>query len=54
MALGHKELCTVYTIPSKNTHYVDKTVNYEALLVARNAPLWLQMSVKHGFVPALA
>lgn len=34
--------------------YVDKTVDYEALMVARNAPRWLQMLVKHGFVPAPA
>ena len=40
--------------PCKNTHYVDKTVDYEALMVARNAPRWLQMLVKHGFVPTPA
>jgi transposase len=47
VALGHKML-------RKNIHYVDKTVDYEALMVARNAPRWLQMLVKHGFVPAPA
>jgi transposase len=50
VALGHKMLRTIYAMLSKNTHYVDKTVGYEALMVARNAPRWLQM-VKHGFVP---
>jgi hypothetical protein len=25
-------------------------VDYEALMVARNAPRWLQMLVKHGYV----
>lgn len=52
VALAHKMLCTIYAMLSKNTHYVDKTVDYEALMVARNAPRWLQMLVKHGFVPA--
>jgi hypothetical protein len=33
---------------------VDKTVDYEALMVARNAPRWLQMLTKHGFVPTPA
>lgn len=51
VALGHKMLRTIYAMLSKKTHYVDKTVDYEALMVARNAPRWLQMLVKHGFVP---
>jgi hypothetical protein len=52
VALAHKMLRTIYAMLSKNTHYVDKTVDYEALMVARHAPRWLQMLVKHGFVPA--
>lgn len=52
VALAHKMLRTIYAMLSKKQHYVDKTVDYEALMVARNAPRWLQMLVKHGFVPA--
>jgi hypothetical protein len=33
---------------------VDKTVDYEAMMVARNAPRWMKMLTKHGFVPAAA
>lgn len=54
VALGHKMLRTIYAMLSKNTHYVDKTVDYEALMVARNVPRWMQMLVKHGFVPTPA
>ena len=54
VALGHKMLRTIYAMLSKKTHYVDKTVDYEALMVARNAPRWLQMLVKHGLMPATA
>lgn len=54
VALGHKMLRTIYAMLSKNTHYVDKTVDYEALMVARNAPRWLKMLAKHGFVPSPA
>ena len=54
VALGHKMMRTIYAMLSKKTHYVDKPVDYEALIVARNAPRWLQMLVKHGFVPAPA
>ena len=53
VALAHKMLRTIYALLSKRTHYVDKTVDYEALTVARNAPRWLKMLTKHGFVPAL-
>jgi len=54
VALGHKMLRTIYAMLSKNACYVDKTVDYEALMVARNAPRWLQMLVKHGYVPTPA
>ena len=54
VALGHKMLRTIYAMLSKQAHYVDKTVDYEALMVARNAPRWLQMLVKHGYVPTTA
>ena len=54
VALAHKMLRIIYAMLSKQTHYVDKVVDYEALMVARNAPRWLQMLVKHGYVPAVA
>lgn len=50
VALGHKMLRTIYAMLSKKQHYVDKTVDYEALMVARNAPRWMQMLTKYGFV----
>ena len=46
--LGHKMLRTTYAMLSKNTHYVDNAVDYEALMVARNAPRWLQMLSSTG------
>jgi len=39
---------------NRQKHDEDKSVDYEALMVARNAPRWLQMLVKHGYVPAVA
>ena len=29
-------------------HYEDKSVDYEALSVARDAPRWIKMLHKHG------
>jgi hypothetical protein len=41
---------------SSGSHYQDRTVEYEALSVARNAPRWMKMPGKHGFIetPATA
>ncbi len=54
VALAHKMLRIIYAMLNKQQHYKDKSVDYEALMVARNAPRWLQMLVKHGYVPAVA
>ena len=54
VALAHKMLRIIYAMLSKQTHYKDKSVDYEVLMVARNAPRWLQMLVKHGYEPAVA
>jgi hypothetical protein len=35
---------------SGGTHYQDKTVDYEVLSVARNAPRWMKMLQEHGFI----
>jgi hypothetical protein len=35
-----------------NKPYHDRAVDYEALSVQRNAPRWLKMLKKYGFLPA--
>jgi transposase len=50
IALAHKMLRTIYAMLSSGTHYEDKTVDYEAMSVARNAPRWIRMLRKHGFI----
>jgi len=54
VALAHKILRIVFAMLSTGTAYQDKSVDYEALSVARNAPRWLKMLKKHGFLPAAA
>lgn len=54
VALAHKMLRTVYAMLSTGTHYQDKSVDYEALNVARNAPRWIKMLHKYGFIAAPA
>ena len=50
VALAHKMLRILYAMLSNGTHYQDSTIDYEALTVARNAPRWLKMLRKHGFI----
>ena len=54
VALAHKILRTLFAILKNNEPYRDKVVDYEALSVQRNAPRWIKMLVKHGFMPATA
>lgn len=54
VALAHKMLRTVFAMLKNNTPYRDKTVDYEALSVQRNAPRWIKMLLKHGLMPATA
>jgi transposase len=50
IALAHKMLRTIYAMLAHGTHYQDRSVDYEALSVARNAPRWMKMLRKHGFI----
>ena len=50
IALAHKMLRIIYALLTSNKPYHDKSVDYEALNVARNAPRWLKMLAKHGFL----
>jgi transposase len=54
VALAHKMLRIVFAILKSEKPYQDKAVDYEALSVKRNAPRWLKMLIKHGYVPAPA
>ena len=54
VAIAHKILKTVFLLISRQTHYRDSATDFEALSVARNAPRWLKMLQKHGFIPAAA
>ena len=54
VALAHKMLRTLFAMLKNNTPYRDKVVDYEALSVQRNAPRWIKMLLKHGFMPATA
>jgi transposase len=51
VALAHKMLRIIFAMLKDNKPYHDRAVDYEALSVQRNAPRWLKMLKKHGFLP---
>ncbi len=51
VALAHKMLRIVFAVLRDGKPYQDRTVDYEALTVQRNAPRWIRMLVKHGYIP---
>ena len=54
VALAHKMLRIIFAMLKTNQPYRERVVDYEALSVQRNAPRWIKMLVKHGFMPATA
>ena len=50
VALAHKMLRILFAMLKNHTPYQDQAVDYEALLVQRNAPRWIKMLLKHGFI----
>ena len=51
VAVGHKILETIYVVLNKKEPYKDPKVDYEALMVKRNAPRWLKALQKFGYLP---
>jgi transposase len=52
VALAHKMLRIVFAVLKSSLPYRDRAVDYEALSVQRNAPRWMKMLIKHGFIEA--
>ncbi len=51
VALAHKMLRIIFAMLKDNKPYRDLAVDYEALSVQKNAPRWLKMLKKYGFLP---
>lgn len=49
VATAHKLLRIIYAVLRDMKPYYDAGADYEALMVARNAPRWIRMLKKHGF-----
>jgi transposase len=50
IAVGHRILEIVYLLVSRKEPYKDPCVDYEALMVKRNAPRWIDALRKYGYL----
>lgn len=50
VAVGHKILEVIYVILKKKEPYRDPAIDYEAIVVSRNAARWLQSLKKFGYL----
>lgn len=53
VAVGHKILQVVYVLLSRKEPYRDPEIDYEALVVHRNAPRWLEALHKYGYLESI-
>jgi transposase len=51
MALAHKLLRVIYALLKHQQPYRDPGIDYEALIVQKNAPRWIQALKKYGYLP---
>lgn len=54
IAIGHKILRIIFTLLKRNQPYHDPNINYEKIMVDRNAPRWLKALDKYGYLPLAA
>ena len=52
LAVAHKLLRVIYAVLREDSPYRDPQVNYERLVVERNASRWLRKLKEHGFLAA--
>lgn len=50
IAIGHKMLRTIFFMVSRGECYRDDTVDYQELMVKRNAPRWIKMLKKYRLI----
>ncbi len=54
VAGAHKMLRIIHAVLKTGRPYYDRTADYEALMVKRNAPRWIRMLRRYGYIaPAL-
>ena len=52
VAIGHKVLEVIFIVLKRKIPYKDSSINYEELVVKRNAPRWIKALAKYGYLKA--
>ena len=50
IAVGHKILRIIYAMLKNNQHYKDPQIDYEKLVVDKNASRWIRALVEYGYI----
>jgi hypothetical protein len=50
IAIGHKILRIIYAMLKNNQHYKDPHIDYEKLVVDKNAARWIRALVEYGYI----
>lgn len=53
VAVGHKLLRVIYAMLKNNQPYQDPGIDYEALIVQKNAPRWIKALEKYDYLTYL-
>ena len=53
VAIGHKILRVVYSLLKNGRAYIDPEIDYESIVVKKNAPRWIQALKKYGHWPQI-
>jgi len=54
VAVAHKLLRTIYMLFTRRQAYRDPGIDYQAMVVNRNAPRWIRALKKYGFWPKIS
>ena len=54
IAIGHKLLRVIYSLLKNNKPYKDPTIDYNALVVKKNASRWIKALEKFGYLHTAA
>jgi transposase len=50
IAVGHKILRIIYAMLKNNHHYKDPHIDYEKLVVDKNASRWIRALLEYGYI----
>jgi len=51
IAIAHKILKIAFVLLQRDVPYKDPDVDYQAIMVKKNAPRWIKMLKRYGFIP---